>query len=103
MSQSESTFDPGGSSNIHPLHAFPGGASAIPEEWVAAGIMLGSLGALFLIHKKLGNEGRTMASGTAAVVFLFYYLIATALVRIVASNLAGHGDNGVSRGFAFYA
>jgi len=44
-----------------------------------------------------------MASGTAAFVFLFYYLIATALVRIAASNLAGRGDTSFARGFAFFA
>lgn len=88
---------------LHPLRAIPGGASAIPEEWYAAGIILVSLGGLYLIRKNLGTEGRTMASGTAAFVFLFYYLIVTALVRIAASNLAGRGDTSLARGFAFFA
>lgn len=99
----DGTAVPQPTGNLHPLRAIPGGASAIPEEWVAAGILLASLGGLFLIRKHLGNEGRTMASGTAAVVFVFYYLIVTALVRIVASYMAGKNDSGFARGFAFFA
>jgi hypothetical protein len=94
---------PQASGNLHPLRAIPGGASAIPEEWVAAGIMLGALGGLLLVRKNLGTEGRTIASGTAAIVFLMYYLIATALVRLVASNLAHRNDSGIARGVAFFA
>lgn len=88
---------------LHPLRALPGGASAVPEEWVAAGILLASLGGLLLIRKNLGTEGRTMASGTAAVVFLLYYLIVTALVRIVVGAFAARNDSGLSRGLAFFA
>jgi len=88
---------------VRPLRVIPGGASAVPEEWYAAGILLGSLAGLWIIRKQLGTEGRTMASGTAALVFLFYYLIATALVRIIASNVAQRADSSFARGFAFYA
>jgi len=88
---------------IRPFRIIPGGASAIPDEVYAAGILLLSLGGLWFIRRKLGPEGRTMASGTAAIVFLFYYLIVTAVVRIAASNLADRGDTPLARGFAFYA
>lgn len=91
------------SQELRPFRILPGGASAIPEEVYAAGIMLASLAGLWLIRRNLGPEGRTMASGTAAIVFLFYYLIVTAVVRIAASNLADRGDTPLARGFAFYA
>jgi hypothetical protein len=103
MSQQDLGAGAASGATLHPLRAIPGGASAIPEEWVAAGILLGALGGLLLIRKNLGTEGRTIASGTAAVTFLLYYLIATALVRLVASNLAHRSDSGLSRGIAFFA
>jgi hypothetical protein len=88
---------------LRPFRIIPGGASAIPEEAYAAGILALSIVGLWAIRRNLGPEGRTMASGTAAIVFLFYYLIVTAIVRVAASNLAERGDTALARGFAFFA
>ena len=65
--------------------------------------MGGSLLALVMIRKGLGNEAAHVhVGGSAAIVFLLYYLIVTAIVRIAAGNLAGR-DTPLARAVAFFA
>lgn len=88
---------------IRPFRVLPGGAEAIPDEWYAAGIMLGALGLLWAMRRNLGAEsGHVHIGGTSAIVFLLYYLIVTGLLRVGAGFLAERGDTPLARGFAFY-
>lgn len=90
---------------IRPFRVIPGGAEAIPEEYYAAGIIFGALALLYLVRRNLGAEGRTMVSGTAAVVFLLYFILATVLVRTWISLLSAGGerDTAFTRGVATFS
>lgn len=93
-----------GVGNLRILRAIPGGAAALPEEAYAAAVLFGALGLLWAMRRNLGQEnGHVHIGGTAAIVFLLFYLIATGVIRVLASNLAARGDSSLARGVAFFA
>ncbi len=66
---------------LRPFRVLPGGAQAIPDEWYAAAVMLGALLLLWVLRRNLGHEeGHVHISGTAAIIFVLYYLIVTGIV-----------------------
>lgn len=90
---------------ISPLRVLPGGAEAIPDEWYAAVVMLGALGLLWAIRRKMGQDAAHVhVGGTAAIVFLLYFIIVTGLLRISLDFFTDGGkrDNPFTRGVAFY-
>jgi hypothetical protein len=89
---------------LHPFRVIPGGARPVPEEvWVAA-IILGALGFLWISRRGLGHDASHVhAGGTAALVFLAYYLIATAFVRLAAAKVAERSEGPFARALAFFA
>ncbi len=105
MPEDEVSGAPTGRPPLRPFRALPGGATPIPDEWYAAGVLLGSLGILILIRRNLGPEGRTLVGGTAAVVGFLYFLIYTGVVRVAIDFLSDSGerDTPLTRGLAFFA
>lgn len=98
--------NPGPGDRLRPFRLLPGGAGAIPEEAYAGGIVLGSLVLLWLMRRNLGNESAHVhVGGSAAIVFFLYFLIATAILRIAAGNLADKlgPDSAFAKGVAFFA
>lgn len=96
--------NPGGATRLRPFRLLPGGAQAIPEEVYAGSIVLGSLLVLWLMRRNLSNESAHVhVGGSAAITFLLYYLILTAILRVIAGNLADRGDTSFARGVAFFA
>lgn len=91
---------------LRPFRIIPGGAAAIREEWVAAAVILGALALLWIMRRNMANEpGHVHVGGTAAIVFLLYYLIATAIIRafIDFASKGGERNTPVTRGLGFFA
>jgi hypothetical protein len=89
---------------IRPLRVLPGGAQAVPEEYVAAGIMAGALVLLWAMRRGLGHDATHVhAGGAAAFTFVAYYLIVTGMIRLLAARLAERGDSPLARAVGFYA
>lgn len=91
---------------LHPFRVIPGGATAVPDEWYAAGVLVVALAALWMIRRNLGNNAdHVHVGGSATMVGLFYFLIFTAVVRIgiTFASRGGERDTPATRGLAFYA
>lgn len=89
---------------LRPFRVLPGGASAIPEEYYAAAILGGAILGLVFLRKTGSDAEHVHIGGASALVVLFYYLIVTALVRLIAANLAAkRGDTPLARAVGFFA
>jgi len=93
------------SPRIRPFRLLPGGAQAIPTEVYAGSIVTGAIVLLWLMRRNLSNESSHVhVGGSAAITFALYYLIVTAVLRVVAGNLADRNPNSpVTQAVAFFA